>query len=39
MANTINSKPVSSKNVRLRGKRPVANEAPQKLKVLVTIVG
>lgn len=39
MANTINPKPVSPKNVRLRGKRPVANEAPQKLKLLVTIVG
>lgn len=32
-------KPVSPKNVRLRGKRSPANEAPQRLKVLVTIVG
>lgn len=31
--------PVSSKNMRLRGKRSTTHEAPQKLKLLVTIVG
>lgn len=39
MSKQITSKPVSSKSARLRGKRQPANEAPQKLKVLVTIVG
>ncbi len=33
------SKPVPSKNIRLRGKQSRVNEAPQKLKMLVTIVG
>lgn len=32
-------KPVSSKSTRLRGKRTASPEAPQKLKLLITIVG
>ena len=39
MPKKTTSKSIPSKSTRLRGKRPVVNEAPQKLKVLVTIVG
>ena len=39
MSKQITSKSVPSKSTKLRGKRTVANEAPQKLKLLVTIVG
>ncbi len=39
MSKQTTPKPVSPKGTRLRGKRPASPEAPQKLKVLVTIVG
>lgn len=39
MSKQTTPKSVPSKSTRLRGKRSVTNEAPQKLKVLVLIVG
>ncbi len=39
MQKQSNVKPMSQKSVRLRGKRASAPSAPQKLKLLVTIVG
>ena len=39
MQKLTNVKPMSQKNVRLRGKRSPSPSAPQRLKLLVTIVG
>jgi hypothetical protein len=39
MSNQTTSKSIPSKSTKLRGKRQTTNEAPQKLKLLITIVG